>query len=235
MPFAAYQFQQIEPYWIPANLIAVPLTALWIMPWGLAALALMPFGLASLALIPMGWGIGIIVWATTQVAAWPEALMSLKLIPASAILAYSAGLIWLCLWRTKIRFWSIAAFILAVWLATSCRPPDMLVSADARLIAVRQGDKILLLRLPKASGYTLAEWAPMFLNHKIVPITCSTARLVISPEPLRGACAALPRIDRLTVWQNGATAAWLTPLGPRMLTDRDVEGDRPWVMPWPEP
>jgi len=254
MPFAAYQFQQIEPYWIPANLIAVPLTALWIMPWGLVALVLMPFGLAAFALIPMGWGIGIIVWATTQVAAWPEALMSLPFIPPAAILAYTAGLTWLCLWRTKIRFCGLAAFILALWFATTARPPDVLVSADARLIAVRQANKILLLRLPKASGYTLSEWAPMFLDHNVVPITCGAlgcplgrvlltmtapascgaASLVISPEPLRGACAALPRIDRLTTWQNGATVAWLTPLGPSLLTDRDVEGDRPWVMPWPE-
>jgi competence protein ComEC len=254
MPFAAYQFQQIEPYWIPANLIAVPLTALWIMPWGLAALALMPFGLASLALVPMGWGIAVIVWATTQVAAWPEALMSLPLIPASAILAYSTGLIWLCLWRTKIRLCSMAAFGLALWLAATARPPDVLVSADARLMAVRQGSKILLLRLPKASAYTLSEWAPMFYGRSVIQITCGplgcplgpvllsmtppascgVATLVISPEPLRDACAALPRIDRLTTWQNGATAAWMTPLGPRLLTDRDVEGGRPWIMPWPE-
>ena len=33
----------------------MPLTALWIMPWGLAAYLLMPLGLESLALVPMGY------------------------------------------------------------------------------------------------------------------------------------------------------------------------------------
>jgi competence protein ComEC len=51
MPFAAFQFQEIQPYWILANLVAVPLTALWVLPLGLLALALMPFGGAPFALI----------------------------------------------------------------------------------------------------------------------------------------------------------------------------------------
>jgi hypothetical protein len=38
-------------------MVAVPLTALWIMPWAIAAFALMPFGAEALALVPMGWGI----------------------------------------------------------------------------------------------------------------------------------------------------------------------------------
>jgi len=250
MPYAAFQFQQIEPYWIPANLIAVPLTALWIMPCGLAALALMPLGLAKLALLPMGWGIAIIVWVTGQVAGWPASLLALPLLPSSAILFYTAGLIWLCIWRGTIRLAGLAGFALALAFYATARPPDILVSADARLIAVRHGGGFFLLRQPKASNYTLAQWAPILRGGPLIQITCGPlgcplgavlltltpppdcrATLLISPEPLRTACPALPRIDRLTVWQNGATAAWAVPL--RIVTDRDVQGGRPWVVPWP--
>jgi hypothetical protein len=104
MPYAAYQFQQIQPYWIPANLIAVPLTALWIMPWGLAALALMPLHLAVLALAPMGWGIAVIVWITARIATWPAAMLRIAPIPDAAILLVTAGLIWLCIWRSAARY-----------------------------------------------------------------------------------------------------------------------------------
>jgi ComEC/Rec2-related protein len=93
MPFAAYQFQQIQPYWIPTNLIAVPLTAFWIMPLGLDALALMPFGLSSLALVPMGWGISVILWLTSRITAWPEAMLRIPPMPGPAILLIAAGLI----------------------------------------------------------------------------------------------------------------------------------------------
>ena len=41
--YQVFQFQQIQPYWILADLVAVPLTALWVLPLGLLALALMPF------------------------------------------------------------------------------------------------------------------------------------------------------------------------------------------------
>ena len=55
-PFAAFHFERVVGYGLIANLGAVPITALWIMPWALAAYALMPLGLEAVALAPMGWG-----------------------------------------------------------------------------------------------------------------------------------------------------------------------------------
>jgi competence protein ComEC len=40
-------------------------------------------------------------------------------------------------------------------------------------------------------------------------------------------------VDRFTVWRDGAVAAWVTPTSVRLTTDREVEGNRPWVLPWP--
>jgi competence protein ComEC len=267
MPFAAYQFQQIQPYWIFANLIAVPLTALWIMPCGLLALALMPLGLDRLALIPMGWGIGIIVWLTTRIAAWPDAMLSITRMPAAAILCFTAGLIWLCLWRGRPRLAGLAPMLVALWLALAARPPDVLVSADARLVAARTATGVLLFRAPRAASYTLASWRPVWPGGGFLTLDpaapppgavcdtagcalarpgvfivlgppagdCGTLQLVISPEPLRGACRAPGRlvIDRFTVWRQGAVAVWFTRRGPELLTDRQVQGSRPWVPAWP--
>ena len=55
--FAAYHFNRISFLGVVANLLGVPLTGFWIMPWGLLAMLLMPFGLEQLALVPMGWGV----------------------------------------------------------------------------------------------------------------------------------------------------------------------------------
>ena len=41
--------------------------------------------------------------------------------------------------------------------------------------------------------------------------------------------AGKPLVDRFTVWRQGAAAIWLQPGGARVLTDRDLRGDRPWV------
>jgi competence protein ComEC len=55
---------------------------------------------------------------------------------------------------------------------------------------------------------------------------------VVSAEPLRLSCP-VPVVDRFSVWRQGATAAWLEPAGVRLLTDREVRGTRPWVVPLP--
>ena len=55
-PFGAYHFGRIQLYFVVANMAAVPLTAMWVMPAGMLALALMPLHLEWLALVPMGWG-----------------------------------------------------------------------------------------------------------------------------------------------------------------------------------
>ncbi|OYV25481.1 MAG: hypothetical protein B7X08_05415 [Acidocella sp. 20-63-7] len=253
MPFAAYQFQQIQPYWIPANILAVPLTALWVMPLGLLALALMPLGLSALALVPMGWGIAVMVWLTRIIAAWPDAMLRIAPIPTAAILLVAAGLIWLCIWRSAARLAGLAFFLAAALIYTSAAPPDVLVSPDARLIAIRAAPSLFLIRPPKASAFTLEQWIPVWgrtqftsaqctaktcslgpiLYAQSPPQDCADAHLAVSPQPLGTACAAIPIIDRVTVYENGATAAWITPGGVRLLTDREVQGARPWVTPYP--
>jgi competence protein ComEC len=257
MPFAAYQFQQVQPYWIFANLVAVPLTALWVLPLGLAALALMPFGAAWLALVPMGWGIAVIVACANAIATWPDAMLRVTPMPDGAILLYAAGLAWLCIWRRKKHFLGLPLMAAALVVYALARPPDALVSPDAKLIALRGPGGFLMLQQKTASKFTLAQWQPVWAGAALTPFAsgpcggalgpmavalappddCSgPAVLVVSPVPLRGACDAPGRVvvDRFTVWQVGAVAAWVRPGGVRLITDKDVEGSRPWVPVWPD-
>jgi competence protein ComEC len=261
MPFAAYQFQQIQPYWIFANLVAVPLTAMWVLPLGLAALALMPFGLGWLALVPMGWGIAVILACANAIAAWPDAMLRVTPMPDAAILLYAAGLAWLCIWRGRKHFLGVPLMAAALLVYAQARPPDALVSPDAKLIALRGPQGLLLLQGKKASKFTLAAWQPVWGHAAFTPFAAGPcggqnfcalgdiavalqrpddcagpAILVLSPAPLRGACDAPGRVvlDRFMVWRFGAIAAWLRPGGVRLLTDKDVQGSRPWVPPWPD-
>jgi competence protein ComEC len=64
---------------------------------------------------------------------------------------------------------------------------------------------------------------------------CDDAALVLSPEPLRGRCRPAPMVDRFSVWREGAHAAWFTRDGVRVVSDRALRGDRPWVAPVPTP
>ena len=144
LPYAAYHFGNATLFYVPANMVAVPLTALWVMPWGLASLALMPAGLERLALVPAGWGVDGLLWLAHRVAAWPDAVWPVPRAPAAGLLAVSVGLAWLCLWRSRVRLLGVAAIAVGVaspWLVAA---PDLLASDGGRVIAARVDGRIFM-------------------------------------------------------------------------------------------
>ncbi len=157
-PFGAYHFGRIQLYFIVANMLAVPLTAMWVMPAGLIALALMPLHLEALALVPMGWGITAILWIGRSVAAWPAATLAVPHIPLWGLAVSSLGIAWLGLWRSRARLAGLAAIALGLASPAFDHPPDILVSADARLIALRGAATMLVEGRPGASDFTLDSW-----------------------------------------------------------------------------
>ena len=143
--YAAYHFNRFPLYGLAANLIAVPVTAHWIMPWGMLAFALMPFGVEHWALVPMGWGARVVIWTAETVAAWPGAVAGLPAMPMWGLVAATLGGVWLCLWRGRWRLIGVAPLALGLLSMALVRGPDILVSADARMMAVRGGDGQLRL------------------------------------------------------------------------------------------
>ena len=64
----------VSHYGLIANLAAVPLMGLFVMPAGGVALLFMPLGLEPLALVVMGWGLDWILLVARTVEAWPGAV-----------------------------------------------------------------------------------------------------------------------------------------------------------------
>ena len=102
-PFSIYHFSRFSTYGIVANLIAVPLSAVWIMPLGMLGLLLIPLGLAAPCFVLMAQGIEIIIAVAAFVARLPGAALDVAQPPPAALLATVAGGLWLCLWRTPWR------------------------------------------------------------------------------------------------------------------------------------
>ncbi len=152
-PYGAYHFGHVQVYFILANMVAVPLTALWVMPAGLIALALMPLHLEALALAPMGWGAWLVVWVARIVAGLPAATFDVPHIPLWGLCVFSLGLAGLGLCRTRTRLLAIPVMLAALASPLLDRPPDVLISADARLIALRIGPRLVG---PKVAGPEMA-------------------------------------------------------------------------------
>jgi competence protein ComEC len=261
-PFAAAHFGQVQLYNVLANVVAVPLTALLVMPAGLASLALMPLGAGSLALVPMGWGVDAVLWVGRTVSAWPAATIMVPPMPAWGLVVLSLGLAWVGLWRSRLR---LAGWVLVgLGLASPAfdRPPDLLLSADGRMVGLRAGDGMYVQTQGSAARFTLESWQVLWQARLVQPLGCGLApcelrprpdgpaALLVRADPPESACSAaavvslepvrldcpvkVPVVDRFSVWREGAFAIWLEPGGARVLSDRTVRGDRIW-MPRPTP
>ena len=158
-PFAAYHFGRIQIYFVLANMIAVPLTATVVMPLGLLALALMPFHLEWLVLVPMGWGVQAVLWIGRAVAALPQAVIAVPAMPlVEPGRVRRRGRRWLGIWRTRIRLLGFAMLAAGMASPLLAEPPDMLVSADARLIAWHHGPALFVQSAKGASAFTRDAW-----------------------------------------------------------------------------
>ncbi len=100
-PFVVYHFNRFAAFGLAANLVAVPITALWIMPWAVLGYLLMPLGLEGWALSPMGWGIEAVIAVARWVAGWPGAVVLLPAMPVWGLALVALGGLWLCLWQRR--------------------------------------------------------------------------------------------------------------------------------------
>ena len=266
-PFGAYHFGHVQAYFILANLVAVPLTAVLVMPAGLLALLLMPIGLERLALVPMGWGLDAVLFVARTVASLPAATFDIPHMPAWGLAVIALGIAWLGLWRSRLRLVGVPVILAGLVSGMISPPADLLVDSDARLIALRS--PAFLQTRPGASRFVLDAWqqywaqtlsapfpengppgpvhcdpagcriamggATVLLARADAPGDCSGVVVVVSAEPARSVCPTLPRIDRFTVWRDGAQAVWLRDGAAIIVSDRAYRGDRPWVPAPPIP
>ena len=157
-PFAAYCFNRLALYGLAANIVAVPITALWIMPWGIVALALMPFGAEALGLAPMGLGIEAVIAVARKVAGWPDVVALAPAIPIGALALIVAGGLWLTLWRGRWRLLGLVAVFIGFASAGAISPPDVVIDASGRLMAVRGPGGALVLSSDRVMKFEGAYW-----------------------------------------------------------------------------
>jgi competence protein ComEC len=157
-PIGLAHFGRLQWYGVVANALAVPLTSLLVMPAGMLAVALMPLGLEAPALRVMGLGVEGVLAVAREVASWPGAAQGARAMPGWGLGLYGLGLCWLCLWRRGWRWLGLPVIALALASPALQRGPDVLVSADARLIAFLAREGMWLERQRGASSFVRDQW-----------------------------------------------------------------------------
>ncbi|MDJ0627211.1 MAG: ComEC/Rec2 family competence protein [Rhodobacter sp.] len=156
-PVAAAHFNRIADYGLIANLLSVPLMGMLVMPAAVLAAMLVPLGLAGWGLQVMDPPIRWILGVAHRVAALEGAVTPVPAPPSIVLPLLALGLLWVILWRGRLRFAGLApaAVALAIWMQAS-RPP-VLVADTGGLIGVMTAEGRVLSK-PRGDGFAALNW-----------------------------------------------------------------------------
>ncbi|WP_084238459.1 ComEC/Rec2 family competence protein [Sphingomonas asaccharolytica] len=153
-PIALYHFHKEGMYGVVANIVAIPLTTFVIMPAEALALAGDAIGLGA----PFWWvtthALNLLLWIARTASKAPGSVAMLPGMPPGAFGLMILGLLWLMLWRSRMRFAGLVPMAMgAIW-ALAIPAPDLLISGDGQHLAVRTPDGGVAILRDKAGDYT---------------------------------------------------------------------------------
>ncbi len=155
--YGAWHFQRASPLALAANLAAMPLVSLVVMPSAVVSVLAMPFNLDALPLAVMGWGIAQVI----AVAKWISAhtpFDATGLLPLSATLLLTGALVLVTMVTSRLRLLALPLLAGGLLLLVVRDLPDALISEDARLVGVRTADGMLGVNRNRPSAFTTQNW-----------------------------------------------------------------------------
>ncbi len=160
-PYSLYHFQQVASYSVLANALSVPISGLMIMPMVIISFALLPFGAADWSLKILGLGVDWLL----DIARWTQglsgAVMTTSAMPDSFLVMMTLTGLVLILFRGWGRVMAVIPFIVAVISIGMMDRPDIIVSNDGGVMAVKDAHHVYLSSARKdkfASDTWLKRW-----------------------------------------------------------------------------
>ena len=167
--FALYHFQQLSLLGIVANLIAVPLTALWIMPLLMLAVLLTPLGLEEPALWLAQFGLDGLLQLAGFVSKFESGLLTTRDWPPLSLFLASFGL-WLgALLVRPFVVLSVIPIPASVTFAMTAALPSVIVDRGEELLALNVqspflsfGDRPGVVYVARGNGFAKEQLARYF-------------------------------------------------------------------------
>lgn len=148
MPIGLYHFHRAGVYGALANVVAIPLTTVVIMPLVGLALVLDLAGAGAPAWWLAGQAIEMLLALAHGIAGLPGAVSVTPGMSTGAFALFVAGGLWLGLWKGRWRLLGLVPAAFGILLLTTTPPPDLLVSGDGRHVGLvsETGERLYLLR-----------------------------------------------------------------------------------------
>lgn len=157
-PIAIAHFNQTGVYGVIANFIAIPLTSFVIMPFLMVAVATESVGGVPWVTEVLRWALDLLIGIARTVSGWDGSVMRWRALGGAAFSLIMLGLIWLCLWRTRVRLLGLALTAGGLVLAVLTPVPDLYVSGDGNLMAVRLENGRMAFSSLRRGGFTREMW-----------------------------------------------------------------------------
>lgn len=158
--YSIEHFHRITAFGLAANLAAMPVMSLIVMPFALVGMLLMPFGLDAPFIKVMGYGMAVVIDIAKTVSSWGGDTTIGR--QNGWFLAVSTtGFLLVALLRTRLAFIGlpfIAAGFVMLLTEQWRSKPDLLIYEDTSLVALLSTDAVASTK-PRASGFIYDQWA----------------------------------------------------------------------------
>lgn len=175
--FGAYHFHRVSPLSLPANLLAMPVVSLLVMPFAVLGMLAVPFGLDGPFWRIMGFGLESMLTIAERLAELsPSGLVGA--VPMACLAMTTAAILLATIPTSRLRFVAVVPAILAAASFAMRSPPDILIAEDGRLVGVRGEAGTLAVSRPRPNAFTTEIWLRATASTAAAPPTAG------SPLPL---------------------------------------------------
>lgn len=151
MPIVLFHFHRAGFYGAFANIVAIPLTTVVIMPSVLVGFLLDTLGLGAPAWWVTSKAVALLMLVAHWVSSRPGSVTLLPAFGGGTYILFVIGGLWLALWSGRIRWLGFLPVMVGVGLVVTNRPADILISGDGRHVGLmsENGEELFVLRKSK--------------------------------------------------------------------------------------
>ncbi|MFU0504590.1 ComEC/Rec2 family competence protein [Pseudaminobacter sp. NGMCC 1.201702] len=165
--FGAYHFQRVSPLSLVANLAVMPIVSVFVMPFAVAGSIAMPFGLDGPFFFVMAKGLAAMI-AVSRWLSQHSPVDAVGLISVHSVVLWTVALVIATMATTRLRVTALPFALVGLVTVANVRPPDILVSEDARLVAVPVGEQRLAVNRARPNEFTIENWQRALRAEKIL-------------------------------------------------------------------
>ncbi|AZO54645.1 MULTISPECIES: ComEC/Rec2 family competence protein [unclassified Mesorhizobium] len=165
--FAIWHFQRVSPLSLFANLAVMPIVSLVVMPFAVLSSLAMPFGADGPFLYVMGKGLTAMIAVSSWISE-RSPIDGVGLISQQSVLLVAVALVIATMATTWLRLAALPFALAGLLTVSDIRTPDVLISEDARLVALPIGNGELAVNRERPNEFAADNWKRALISETIV-------------------------------------------------------------------